>query len=63
MELTVDLSETNIRNLELQRENGHSEIDFTIQGTVESVDEETINDAFQAQSLQPVEITFETGND
>lgn len=63
MELTVDLSATNIRDLELRRTNGHSEIEFSVEGTVEDVDEETVLEAFQAQSLQPVEITFETDND
>lgn len=61
MELEIDLSNTNVEDLEIERQGDHSSIAFSVEGTVEDVDEETIEEAFLAQSLQPVQITFETG--
>lgn len=63
MEIEIDLSNTNVEDLEIKRRDGHSSIAFSVEGTVEDVDEEVVREAFLAQSLQPVRITFETGND
>ncbi len=60
MVLEIDLSKTDIDDLEIKRQNGHSTIAFSIEGTVEDVDEDAIEEAFLAQSLQPVQITLET---
>lgn len=60
MVLEIDLSKTDIDDLEIKRENGRSTIAFSVEGTVEDVDEDTLEEAFLAQSLQPVQITLET---
>jgi len=60
MVLEIDLSKTDIDDLEIRRQNGHSAIAFSIEGTVEDVDEDAMEEAFLAQSLQPVQITLET---
>jgi len=58
--IEIDLSNTNVEDLEIKREGGHSTIAFSVEGTAEDVDEETVEEAFLAQSLQPVQITFTT---
>jgi len=60
MVLEIDLSKTDIDDLEIKRQNGHSTIAFAVEGTVKDVDEDAIEEAFLAQSLQPVQITLET---
>ena len=63
MELTIDLSNTNIHDLEIERLDGASSIRFSVEGKIEDGDETAIREAFEAQELQPVELTVETGND
>ncbi len=46
MVLEIDLSNTNIDDFEIKRQDGHSSIAFSAERTVEGVDEVTIEEAF-----------------
>lgn len=61
----IDLEETVIDGLELRkRDTGEGyAVRFDIEGTVYDVEEGTLQDAFQAERVDPVEIKVDVGEE
>ena len=59
-ELTLDISATEIQELELERLSGSDELIFSVTGRVAGVDGGKIDKILRAQTTDPVSLTVET---
>lgn len=62
-EITIPLRDTEITEMEIERVETGQTIRFSIEGAVKIEDSDIIQDAFEAQTLEPISITVETGNE
>lgn len=57
-EVTIDLGQTTLRDVQISRQTDGRIVDFSIEGTVRNVDEETVEDVMLSQQVDPVSITL-----
>ena len=56
-EVTIDLSETEISDLHIQRD-GPQEVQFSVEGKTHDIDKEKIEDAMLSNVLSPASISL-----
>ncbi|NHN49448.1 hypothetical protein G9464_17900 [Halostella sp. JP-L12] len=57
-EVSINLGQTDVSDLELSRRDDGQTIDFSVEGTVRNVDEETVENVMLSQQVDPVSITL-----
>lgn len=57
-EVSINLGQTDVSDLELSRRDDGRKIDFSVDGTVRNVDEETVENVMLSQRVDPVSITL-----
>ena len=59
-EITLDVSNTEIRKLDLEQSSDSDVVTFSVDGHVTGVDEEKVKEIMRAQRATPVSLTIET---
>lgn len=57
-EVTISLDQTAISDMELSRRDDGRRVDFSVEGTVRNVDEETVENVMLSRRVEPVSITL-----
>lgn len=57
-EITIDLDRATLTDVEISRERDGQQVNFSIEGSVHNVDEETVEDVMLSQRVDPVSITL-----
>lgn len=57
-QVTIDLDQTALSDVEISRQRGGQQIDFSVEGTVHNVDEETVENVMLSRRVEPVSITL-----
>lgn len=57
-EVTIDLDQATLTDVEISRERDGQRVDFSIEGSVHNVDEETVENVMLSRQVDPVSITL-----
>ena len=57
-QVTIDLAQTALSDVEISRQRDGQQVDFSIEGTVHNVDEETVENVMLSPQVEPVSITL-----
>ena len=57
-EVTIDLDQTALSDVELSRQRDGQQVEFSVEGTVHNVDEETVENVMLSPQVDPVSITL-----
>ena len=61
VEVTLDLTETEIATLDLERTAGGGKLQFSVEGEVRGLPDEKLEQLLKSQAIEPVSLTVETG--
>lgn len=57
-EVTIDLDQATLTDVEISRERDGQQVNFSIEGSVHNVDEETVENVMLSRQVDPVSITL-----
>ena len=57
-EITIDLGQTTLRDVQISRRIDGQLVDFSVEGTVHNVDDEVVDNVMLSQQVDPVSITL-----
>jgi hypothetical protein len=57
-EITIDLGQTTLRDVQISRQTDGQLVDFSVEGTVQNVDDEVVKNVMLSQQVDPVSITL-----